>query len=322
MPTGCGYFRITLPLDQLAAHGWKVHYQAFTPPAEVAGYRLIVGERLDRPQVLGAWRRLRQGHRLAYEIDDDVWNVDVTNFNAYSVFSRLSVIDAVESSIVTSDLVTVTTEALAETVRARTDHPNVKVIGNYLPASVLTTERKRSKHVTIGYAGGASHAMDIATIATSVRKVLDRDPSLRLHVVGVDYRPTLGHNHAYHTKWVDNPADYCLGMAQSLDFDIGLAPLAPTRFNYSKSHLKALEYAAMGIPVVASDFGPYPGFVIDGVTGFLVTTKQQWRDRIRELVADADLRESMGAKARELAAQHTIEGNWQKWAGAYQEVLT
>jgi hypothetical protein len=38
-------------------------------------------------------------------------------------------------------------------------------------------------------------------------------------------------------------------------------------------------------------------------------------------VADADLRESMGAKARELAAQHTIEGNWQKWADAYQEVL-
>jgi glycosyltransferase involved in cell wall biosynthesis len=321
MPTGCGYFRIKLPLEQLGAHGWKVHAQAFTPPAEVANYRLIVGERLDRPQVLGAWRRLRQNHRLAYEIDDNIWNVDVTNFSAYSVFTRYSVIDAVESSITASDLVTVTTEPLAEAVREHTNHPNVKVIGNYLPASVLTLERKRRDHVTIGYAGGSSHAMDVSMVATTVRKVLDRDPSLRLHIVGVDYRPTFGHNHAYHTRWVDDPAEYCLSMGENLDFDIGLAPLAATRFNESKSHLKALEYAAMGIPVVASDFGPYPGFVVDGVTGFLVRSKSEWRDRIRELVADADLRESMGAKARELAAQHTIEGNWQKWAAAYQEVL-
>jgi glycosyltransferase involved in cell wall biosynthesis len=58
------------------------------------------------------------------------------------------------------------------------------------------------------------------------------------------------------------------------------------------------------------------------VTGFLVRSKSEWRDRIRELVADEDLRESMGAKARELAAQHTIEGNWHRWAAAYQEVLT
>jgi glycosyltransferase involved in cell wall biosynthesis len=62
--------------------------------------------------------------------------------------------------------------------------------------------------------------------------------------------------------------------------------------------------------------------VIDGVTGFLVSKKGQWVDRIRLLAADDALRESMGAKAREIAAQHTIEGNWHKWAAVYQEALT
>ena len=317
LPSGCGYYRVTLPLDQLAAHGWKVKYQAFTPPPEVAQYRLIVAERLDKPEVLGAWRRLRQRHRLAYEIDDDVWNVDVTNFAAYSVYTRYAVQDAVEAAIAVSDLVTVTCEPLAEVIRAHTSHPNIKVIPNYVPSSLLEMERPRREHVTIGWGGGASHAMDIAMIATTVRKVLDTDPRLRLHNIGVDYRPTLGHNHARHTKWEDWPGDYY----QHLDFDIGLAPLASTKFGESKSYLKALEYAALGIPVVASNFGPYPGFVVDGVTGFLAGSKKEWRDRIRELVADADLRETMGAKARELAALHTIEGNWHKWAAAYQEVL-
>ena len=318
LPTGCGYFRIKMPLDQLEAHGWKIRYQAFTPPPDVAGYKLIVAERLDRPEVLGAWRRLRQHHRLAYEIDDDVWNVDPVNFNAYGVFSRYAVRDAVEIAIQVADLVTVTTEPLAEMVRTRTGHPNVKVIGNFIPASLLAMLRPRREHVTIGWTGGMSHGLDLAMIARPVRRVMDTDPGLRLHIAGVDYRATLGYNHARHTPWEPIPSD----LYQHLDFDIGLAPIAATKFNESKSPLKALEYGALGIPVIASDFGPYRDYVVDGVTGFLVSKEKHWRDRIRELAADADLRESMGAKARELAAQHTIEEHWVKWSAAYQEVLT
>jgi glycosyltransferase involved in cell wall biosynthesis len=97
--------------------------------------------------------------------------------------------------------------------------------------------------------------------------------------------------------------------------------LARTEFNQGKSAIKALEMAARGIPVIASNFGPYPEFIVDGVTGFLVKTAKQWRDRIRELVADEDLRRSMGEKARELAAGHTIEGNWHRWADAYRSLL-
>jgi glycosyltransferase involved in cell wall biosynthesis len=318
MPTGCGWFRVVLPLDQLKAHGWKVRYQPFTPPAEIGEYKLIVAERLDKPAVLGTWRRLARDHRLVYEIDDDVWNVDPANAGAHQVYSRHSIQDAVENAIITSDLVTVTVEPLAELVRAKTGHRNVRVIGNYVPESVLGLERPRRKKVTIGWTGGVSHTWDVAMIAPAVRQVMQRDTSLRFHIVGSDFRPTFGLAYARYTPWEPRPQDYY----QHLDFDIGLAPIASTEFNMSKSPLKALEYAAMGIPCIASDFGPYRDFVVDGVTGFLVSKEKQWRDRIRELAADANLRESMGAKARELAARHTIEGNYHKWAAAYQEVLS
>lgn len=318
LPTGCGYYRVTLPLDQLALHGWKVRYQPFTPPPEVGEYKLIVAERLDKPEVLGDWRRFRQRHRLAYELDDDVWNVDQANVAAHQVYRNDSVQDAVQMACMTANLVTVTTEPLAQLIRDRTGQQNVAVISNYIPESMLKMEHPENEHVTLGWAGGVSHTWDVSLIGRAVRTVMDRDRSLRLHIVGSDFRPSFGHSGARYTNWEPVPSDYY----QHLDFDIGLAPLAATVFNESKSYLKCLEYAAMGIPVIASNFGPYPEFVQDGVTGFLVSKEKEWRDRIRELAADADLRETMGRNARELAAQHTIEGNWQRWAEAYRSILS
>jgi glycosyltransferase involved in cell wall biosynthesis len=112
-----------------------------------------------------------------------------------------------------------------------------------------------------------------------------------------------------------------MGYYQAIDFDIGLAPLIPSMFNRSKSHIKALEYAALGIPVIASDEPPYRDFVIDGVTGFLVRREHEWGQRLRDLVNDDAMRESMGVKAREHAAQFSIEKGWRLWEQAYRTLV-
>ncbi len=307
-----------LPLDELGKHGWKVRYAPGRPPPEAGIAKLIIGERLDRPDVMGEWRRRRMNHRLIYELDDDVWTVHPTNAQAYRTYGVHSVQDAVEMNCAMSHLVTASTEPLAETIRKRTGAKDVRVLKNCIPESVLKMERPRREHVTVGWAGGGSHTLDVALIATSLRRAMDRTPGLRLHIVGTDFRDTLGHMHAYHTQWEPDFRKFYT----RIDFDIGLAPIVASEFNESKSYLKALEYAALGIPVVASDFGPYREFVVDGVTGFLAKNGAQWTDRVRLLANDAELRESMGAKARELAAQHTIEGNWHKWAAVYQEALS
>lgn len=317
-PSGCGYYRIVLPFDQLRANGWDARYAAGRIPPEHEQAKVIVGERLMFPEVLGEWRRMSLRHRLVYEIDDDVWNIDPVNVQAYKAFSQHSIQDAVATCARMSDMITVTTWPLAEVMAKRSGNDNVKIIPNYIPARLLDIERKRPAQLTIGWQGGSSHGKDLTMIAHPVRDVLDRDRSLRLHIVGCDFRPTFGIlNFARYTGWTNDTADFYA----KIDFDIGLAPIEPSSFNLCKSSLKCLEYAALGIPVVATDFAPYQQFVIDGVTGILVRTEKQWRNAIRELVSDAELRESMGLKARELAAQHTIEGNWQKWAACYEELL-
>lgn len=317
-PSGCGFFRIVLPFDQLKANGWDAAYSSGRPPLSSSHVKLMVGERLTEPGVMAEWRRLRVRHRLIYEIDDDVWTVDPVNANAYRAFSTMSVLDTIEACCAISDMVTVSTPPLADVVRKRTGQREIRVVPNMIPASLLTMERPRREHLTIGWAGGASHGRDLASVAHGVRDVLDKDNTLQLHLVGSDFRRTFGIlNFGRFTPWEDEPLDFY----KHIDFDIGLAPIVPGEFNYSKSALKAMEYGALGIPVVASDFGAYRDYVVDGVTGFLCRTEKQWHNRIRELAYDPDLRESMGAKARELAAQHTIEGNWQNWANVYEEAL-
>jgi glycosyltransferase involved in cell wall biosynthesis len=76
--------------------------------------------------------------------------------------------------------------------------------------------------------------------------------------------------------------------------DIGLAPLPDNRFTRGKCGFKVLQYTAAGLPVVASPVGVNSEYVRHGVTGFLVTNLSQWRERIAELIANPDLRKTMG----------------------------
>jgi glycosyltransferase involved in cell wall biosynthesis len=316
-PSGCGYYRIQVPFAQLAANGWRARCQAGMPPPESGEYRIIVGERLDRAEVQGYWRRMRARQRLVYEIDDDVWHVDRTNWAAFNVYGRATVQETVSHLCAVADLVTVSTHPLAEVVRAETGQRNVAVLPNRIPASMLDITRPRRGRLTVGWTGGASHSLDVQMIAGVVRDFARHHPAAQIHVQGTDFRPTLGLLTARFTRWQPDPADYY----RQIDFDIGLVPLTGSVFDAAKSAVKAMELGALGIPVIASDTEAYRGYVIDGVTGFLVSTPKQWRARLRELAADAGLRESMGAKAKEVAAQHTAEGNWQQWAHAYAPLL-
>jgi hypothetical protein len=227
-PSGCGFYRIVLPLRTLKANGWDTRWQAGTPPPESAPYRLVVGERLDRAEAQGHWRRLRARHRLVYEIDDDVFHVDPTNHMAYRVYGQPGVQDVVSHLAATSDLVTVTTEPLAEVMREH--NPNVAVLPNCVPGWLCDHPRPRNTKPVVGWTGGASHTLDIAMIAETVREFMRTRPDWDLHIVGTDFRPTLHLLTARFTRWEPDPEDYY----RKLDFDIGLCPLTGSVFDAGK----------------------------------------------------------------------------------------
>lgn len=297
----------------MRAHGHDACFSHQLLPERDPG--VIVIQRLDNPAAVAYWRELGDHYATVYEIDDDPFSLDPVNWLAKPAYDNAEMRQAIRDCASAARLVTVTTEPLARVFRQFSD--NVTVLPNRIPAWLLDAERPRHEKLTIGWMGGVSHSRDLAMIAQAWRDVVDETGS-RGHFVGADYRTMLRPHGFDATDWIVPPA----ATYPRIDFDVALAPLSDHPFNNSKSPIKVMEYAALGIPVVASDHPVYRDYVTDGVTGFLCRTPHQWHQKMTRLACDERLRAQMGAAARERARAWTIEEHWPAWAAAYERTLT
>lgn len=325
--TGCGWYRMLMWGAELPRHGYDVTMRdadvdkrgdTGITARDMDGHDVIVAQRFNKPGAEHLWRRARTPfNRLVYELDDDVFNITPDNFAAYTLWKNPLIRDAAIHNIEVSDLITTTTQPLAELLREY--NPNVMVIPNQIPAWVCDYQRSRRDRPAVGWAGGGSHGADVGLIVTPVRRFLQRFKGWDLRLAGTDYRVTFkAGDRAVFTPWV-HVTDDPHGFYTVPDWDIGLAPLVPTQFTRCKSAIKALEWAALGIPTIASDWPPYSDFIRHGETGFIVKHDHEWLKYMSLLAADDDLRESMGTKAREQARQFTMEGGgWRLWAEAFE----
>jgi glycosyltransferase involved in cell wall biosynthesis len=71
--------------------------------------------------------------------------------------------------------------------------------------------------------------------------------------------------------------------------------------------LKTLDYAAIGLPVLASDVEAYRGSLADGPAGWLLPDDQDaWFLALTRLVRDAPLRQRLGEAARTAYKSSTL----------------
>jgi glycosyltransferase involved in cell wall biosynthesis len=96
-------------------------------------------------------------------------------------------------------------------------------------------------------------------------------------------------------------------VADLVSGDIGLAPLPDNRFTRGKCGFKILQYAAAGLPTVASPVGVNAEYVQHGETGYHASDKRQWIDGIAELIRNTQLREKMGSAAHTYVEKFDID---------------
>jgi glycosyltransferase involved in cell wall biosynthesis len=223
-----------------------------------------------------------------------------------------------------ADAMSVATPALADLYDDVND--NITVVPNYLDWNMwedvtpqYEVERRRLR---VGYMGIAHwHSGDLKVLRGVLGPWLRRHPEVEFVAAG---DPTMH-------DFLDVPQEQRVSVA-AVDFrngdladitavmDIGLVPLEMNRFNECKSALKGMEYAACGIPCVASPTASYQTWLESGDTGFLARRTKDWLRALEVLVGDDDLRREMGRNARRKAEQHSIQHHVDEWHDFYRSV--
>lgn len=315
---GCGYYRIGLPMWALQqAYGIHAEAGVQLPKAAMAEAAVIVGQRVCNPGPSILWQRLaKEGKRLVFEIDDHLWRVHDKNEIAANFFSNPDVRRRLVENIEVSQMVTVTSETLANVILDKCPSANVVILPNCIDNALRKLERPHYEKLTVGWSGSTTHQPDFEFVAPQLKRFLSKHPEVDMHFIGTTYERLLKRK-CRGTPWATEVTEYY----KLIDYDIGILPLAYDTFNRSKSPIKALEYAALGIPVVATDFGPYSDFVQHGKTGFLVRKEHEWFNYLRDLVNDEDMRTEMGKAAHLYAGGYTIQGGVHLWKEAYEKLL-
>ena len=83
-----------------------------------------------------------------------------------------------------------------------------------------------------------------------------------------------------------------------------------------------LEAMASGLPVLVTDEGGPKDFVVDGETGFVARSDDEFIERHRQLISDEELRRRIGSRARDYAKTQSWDFVFEEQlVGSYRRVI-
>ncbi|MBU1979129.1 MAG: glycosyltransferase [Gammaproteobacteria bacterium] len=236
-----------------------------------------------QPKLIESYARNSKAFRI-FELDVFLSNAQLYQDNGLADILNLS------------DRLLVPTAYLAHEYRKFS--PEIHVVPDYIEHAkwgTLTPQRRQGRKPRVGWAGSAIHEVDLAIIADVV-KILQEE----VEWVFFGLCPEGTRNLVEYHGGVVNSV-YPSKLA-SLNLDLAISPLADVPYNHAESHLRLLEYGALGYPVICSDITPYRGAY--PITRVKTQTKD-WVDAIREHVSDMDELARRGNALRDY-----VNANW------------
>jgi hypothetical protein len=230
----------------------------------------------------------RMNPRLVFDIDDAIWEPPA---HVESVFLRWVDYGWTRKMAVLCAHAVVGNALLRDYVAPL--NPNVTIIPTCIDMELHTQKAYvGGGPVTLGWTGLKDNLGYLAPIESVLRE-LAAEHDIALHIAtGKSYDlegVTVENEH-----WTLKREIYYLQHA-----DIGLMPLHDTPRARGKCAFKALQYMAVGTPVVLSPVGMNAEVVEDGVSGFLAATPEEWKEKLGQLITNSTLRERMGRAARD-----------------------
>jgi len=329
--TGCCHYRIVLPLACLKEQGHDVTLIRagdnidFRGEHNPADYDVVISQRASNSLFSLEWQRIAKvkdrNYILVSEIDDLLFwpgKIPKSNKAAYDFYDRDPArMQRIRENMAVSDLVTVTTEQLADYVYPI--NPNIAVLGNYIDRAVTTVVRQSTDGFVVVAPTSPSHKGDWDWSGKSIGRFI-KQSGCSIHFVGSCFDRQLSASipdQIFVTPWVDIPRYY-----ESLIGDVAVAPLSPTNgLNECKSSLKVLEAMALGLPIVAADTETYRGVIKHGFNGFLAR-KNEFDRYLWQLFNYPELRDEIAVNGRDYVRDnYLIQDNAYRWSDAYNAII-
>lgn len=217
----------------------------------------------------------RYGFKMIYEVDDVVFREDIPDYNIYKAgFDNDQIRQNCIDIINLCDEVTVTCKHMRDLYRTRTGKQEITVVPNFPPYwwfghqynynKVVSKFDYNRKKPRIVYAGSGAHfdihnlvnqKDDFEGINEFIIKNLDKYQFVFIGATSLALRPYIESGQIEYHDW-KSLIEYPNFLA-SLDAQLFIAPLQDNSFNRSKSDIKYIEAACLGIPCLCQDITTY-----------------------------------------------------------------
>jgi hypothetical protein len=337
-PNGCAWYRCKLPSDELNKIGWfsTVGFPGYNPkrgfgmvvPGDKAvhGWDVIVFKLLMQKEVLKNMSAAQKmGQKIVVDVDDWFDGLAKTN-RAYEATDPKKNPDnnreIYAEIIMQADAVITSTPFLYDYYAAKRD--NVYMVRNGIDLPRWTKRRPRMNHrLKLGWVGATPwRSEDLEQLSPWIGNyLLSRKMSF---------------HHSGHTNNGAPLAADQLGIPRNItrtsplvpilsypklfeNIDIGIIPLNDVPFNYAKSFIKGLEYAAAGVPFVSS-YSPEYAYLSEQGIGRIAHTPEEWIYHLDEL-RDMSLRKDEIDHNLEMLKNFSMEARASDWDAAFKQIL-
>jgi len=244
--------------------------------------------------------------KIIYDYDDAIWLPDPNEVS--KIWQWLKWKSKVKWICRWSYKVSVGNEYLA--AFARHHNGNVVTIPTVVNTEIhrpTTSTRDPKVPFTIGWTGSHSTLQYLKPLIPVLQK-LEQELEVTLLVIA-NQDPKLNLKNYQFIHW---SKEFEVEDLQKID--IGIMPLSDDQWSKGKCGFKAIQYGAVGIPSVVSPVGVNTQVVLDGKTGYLCQTHEEWEEKLRELITNPELRHTMGHAARKHIKSHysveAVEANF------------
>lgn len=319
-----GYYRMLLPLMAMRERGHDVvqveqEYRRVIDIAPLAGCDLV---HIHRPALLyddGAvvTTLLERGIVVGFDEDDNVVDMPLgleeRTDQPWAPRARRN-FELLLEHVGRVDLVTTPSDHLADRFEGAGAR-NVHVVDNYLPGAFSRVEPQGHHGFVIGWHAGREHIVDadaLGLVAT-LERILEAHPDVHVVTINIDLQLA-------HERYRCEPARPIHELTARLaDFDVGIVPLADIPFNRGRSNVKAREYAAAGVPWLASPIGSYTH--LGAEEGGELVEDDRWFEALDALIGSGRERRKRAKRARAWARRETIWNMAEVWERLFLDAI-